>query len=204
MKEKINNIRNNKVLKNIIRVVKAIIVVFILVVVTIILVQRFSNNNLSVGGYRIYTIISESMLPRYELSDMLLAKEVTIDEIKVGDDIVYEGEKGGFKDKTVVHEIISKKKTNGKWVIITKGLANDIEDPAIGEDQIIGKIIYKSVMLSFISRIINSLYGFYFIIFLPVAILIFIEIIRTINEKKQEKLDKEKQTENKETNDIKE
>ena len=191
MKDKLNKIKDNKVLKTIVGVIRTIVIAFILIVVTIILVQRFSNNNLSLFGYRIYTIISESMLPKYELSDMLLAKNVTIDEVSVGDDVVYKGEKAGFKGKTVVHQVISKKKTNGKWVIITKGLANDTEDPSIGESQIIGKVIYK---------LLNDLYGFYFIIFIPIAILIFIEIIRTINEKKQEKL----KLENKENIETKE
>lgn len=200
MKDKLNKIKDNKVLKTIVGVIRTIVIAFILIVVTIILVQRFSNNNLSLFGYRIYTIISESMLPKYELSDMLLAKNVTIDEVSVGDDVVYKGEKAGFKGKTVVHQVISKKKTNGKWVIITKGLANDTEDPSIGESQIIGKVIYKSAVLSFISKLLNDLYGFYFIIFIPIAILIFIEIIRTINEKKQEKL----KLENKENIETKE
>ena len=82
---------------------------------------------------------------------------------------------------------------------ITKGIANQSEDPKISEEQIIGKIIYKTVILSFITKIVNNLYGFYFLLFVPIVVLTFIEIIKAIEEKKEEKEEKRKLKEKEES-----
>ena len=50
-----------------------------------------------------------------------------------------------------------------------------------------GKVIYKSIILSFISKIVNNSYGFYFVIFIPFAILVAMEIIDIIEDKKDRK-----------------
>ena len=57
----IERIKNNKVLKIILMILKAIISLFIVIVISIIFIQRISNNKLSLGGYSIYTIITESI-----------------------------------------------------------------------------------------------------------------------------------------------
>ena len=45
----------------------------------------------------------------------------------------------------------------------------------------------KSNILSFISKIVNNPYGFYFVIFVPFAILLVMEIIDFVEEKKDSK-----------------
>ena len=48
------------------------LVVLILIVV---LFQRFTNNNASIGGIRVFNIVTESMLPEYKVGDILRAAE---------------------------------------------------------------------------------------------------------------------------------
>lgn len=62
-----------------------------------------------------------------------------------------------------------------------------IEDPLVEENQILGKVIMKGTILSLISKIVNNPYGFYFVIFVPFAILLVMEIIDFIEEKKERK-----------------
>ena len=50
--------------------------------------QRFSNNKLSILNYRMFTVISGSMEPLYKIGDVLIAKEVKPEDIKVGDKII--------------------------------------------------------------------------------------------------------------------
>ena len=175
----LKSIRENKVLKflgNLIYVILFIIVALILLVVAC---QRFSNNSIALGGFRIFNILTGSMRPVYEVGDVLLAKEVKPDEIKEGDDITYTGKEGDFNGKTITHRVISATKDeNGKYTFITKGTANDIEDPQISEEQVQGKIIYRFVILSYISKMVNNLYSMYFIIFVPIAIIVFINVRR--------------------------
>ena len=183
----IEKIKNNKVLRILAMIIKAIVSFFIIIVVSIIFIQRISDNKLTLGGYSIYTIITESMVPKYNVGDMVIAKKIPITELKVNDDIVYLGNKNDFAGKIVTHQIIEIEKKGNELYFHTKGIANMIEDPLVEENQILGKVIMKGTILSLISKIVNNPYGFYFVIFVPFAILLVMEIIDLIEEKKERK-----------------
>ncbi len=187
----INKIKNNSFIKFLTTVGKIVLYIVIVLIVAIILIQRVSKNEVALGGYRLFTIISQSMKPVYNIGDMLFAKTVSPEEIKIGDDVVYEGKVADFKGKTVVHRVIEKRKTNGQYVFTTQGIANSGVDPEIGPDQIIGKIIYKSFILSIISKVVNNNFGFYFAVLVPTAILIVIEVVETIQERKKKQKKKD-------------
>ena len=182
----IEKIKNNKVLRILAMIIKAIVSFFIIIVVSIIFIQRISDNKLTLGGYSIYTIITESMVPKYNVGDMVIAKKIPITELKVND-IVYLGNKNDFAGKIVTHQIIEIEKKGNELYFHTKGIANMIEDPLVEENQILGKVIMKGTILSLISKIVNNPYGFYFVIFVPFAILLVMEIIDFIEEKKERK-----------------
>ena len=181
MKNLINKIKNNKAFKITYGIIKAIVTVILLVVLAVIIIQRVSNNEISVGGYRIYTVITPSMYPEYRVGDILVSKETEPEEVKVGDNVVYLGEEDDFKDKIVTHKVISirKDKETGKINFITKGLNNIIEDPEIDEDQLYGVVVYKTLFLSFISRIMTSMVGC-FAIFAIVMLVVSVQIVINI------------------------
>ena len=89
MKEKIQKIKNNKILKIIGNIMYVIVFVLILLILIIALLQRTSNNEVTLGGYRIFVVATGSMVPKYNVGDVLISKEIPPEEIKVGDDIVY-------------------------------------------------------------------------------------------------------------------
>ena len=150
----IEKIKNNKVLRILAMIIKAIVSFFIIIVVSIIFIQRISDNKLTLGGYSIYTIITESMVPKYNVGDMVIAKKIPITELKVNDDIVYLGNKNDFAGKIVTHQIIEIEKKGNELYFHTKGIANMIEDPLVEENQILGKVIMKGTILSLISKIV--------------------------------------------------
>ena len=167
------------------KILKTFLLLLALAVFAVIIVQRVSNNKATVGGYGIYTIVSESMVPEYNIWDMLFAKKTDAADIQIGDDVVYQGKEGDFVDKIVTHRVIKKIRHGNSYTFVTKGIANDLEDPAIEQDQIYGKVVLKSTVLSFISKVINNEYGFYFIVFVPIVIIVSLEVIDTANERKR-------------------
>ncbi len=169
-------LRENKVLGIIGTILYYFLVVLIFAVLVVVILQRVSNNNLTIGGIRIFNVVTESMVPKYEVGDVLIAKTVDADSLQVGDDVAYRGEVGTFNGKIVTHQIIEKKTEDGQIKFVTKGIANEESDPQISSNQVYGKIIYKVKSLSIISKIINNLFGFYFLIFVPITILIIIKI----------------------------
>ena len=178
--------RKLKLLGNILYILLFIIVVLMLVIV---ILQRATNNTVTLGGYRLFSVATGSMVPVYNVGDVLISKEIKPENIKVGDDITYVGEKNSFKGKTVTHRVISiEKKEDGNYKIITKGVANDEQDPEIDQTQIYGKIIYKIKILSFLDRMLKNMYIFYFVIFIPTALIIY-KIFKslTANDEDEEK-----------------
>ena len=169
----LKKIRENKAIKiigNILYVLSFILVVLILLVV---LIQRFSGNDIALGGIRVFYVASGSMLPEYEVGDILISMEVDPEDINVGDAVTYLGDEGDIKGRVVTHEVIEKRQNeNGQYVFVTKGTANAIADPEITEDQVYGKVVYRTALLSAICKLLQNIYGFYFLIIVPLAIII--------------------------------
>ena len=165
------------------------IVVFILMVGFILSVclQRFSNNKLSIFNYRMFTVISGSMEPKYKIGDVLIAKEIEPSKIKVGDTISYLGKQNSFKDKVVTHQVTRIETLDGKYYFHTKGLTNIVEDPVVYENQLYGKVIYKSKIISLVYKIVSTSVGFYLFIIIPVLYIISSEIIITLLDKEEKK-----------------
>ena len=133
---------------------------------------------MAVAGFRIFTVVTESMKPEYVVGDAIFTKTIEPSEIKIGDDITYLGMAESFKDKIVTHRVINiEKAEDGTYIFETKGIANPKADPKINESQIFGKVIYKIKSISYINSIIGNLYGMYFAIFIPFGLIMFIEYI---------------------------
>ncbi|MGN1300422.1 MAG: signal peptidase I [Clostridia bacterium] len=195
-------IGDNKALKIIGNILYYMLVVLVLLILLVVLLQRVTHNNASIGGIRIFNIVTESMVPEYQVGDILISKSIDPSKIEIGDDVVYMGEVGSFQGKIITHRVIDIEKDGDNYKFHTKGIANEYEDPAVvSEDQIYGTIIYKTHILSFISKIINNLYGFYFLIFIPLAVLIIVKIVKIHREKYEEDDDDEDEKNVKDTDD---
>ena len=175
--EKIKNILNF-----IWKIVYKLLALSVIMMFVFAIVQKSSNNRKSIFGIKIFTVITGSMIPVYEIGDIIIVKDVSPEEIKVNDDIVYIGEKGTYRDKTITHRVQSiKKKEDGNYGIITKGVANFAQDPEINQTQVLGKVIGHVPIFSFILKIITNIYV---IIMIPVAILVYKNIKRIMNMEK--------------------
>lgn len=138
------------------------------------------------------------MKPVYNVGDVIIEKEVSPSDLKVGDDITYLGKEGDFAGKIVTHRIQKIEKTeDGTYKIITKGVANVLEDPEITDAQIQGKVLYKIRTLSFLSNVVNkSLAVMYIWIFIPIGLIIFINIRRIYLDATESKDENEKEENN--------
>lgn len=195
-KNKKEEIKNEKKKINIFKIlgttIKVCILGFMIMFALIICMQRFSNNSLSIFNYRLFSVVTGSMSPKYEVGDVILCKEVDINTLKIGDDITYLGKSGTYKDKIVTHRIHNIEEVDGELEFYTKGIASTRIDPVVKKDQIYGKIVIKFQTLSWLYKFITTPSGFYICIFIPIAILIGSEIISTSVEKYEEKMAKKK------------
>ena len=165
-----------KIIRAIFSLIKTIVTLIVIGFVTIVLVQRFSHNDISVAGYRLFTVVTESMVPKYLVGDVLLVKETDPNEINVGDDVTYMGKIGSYADKIVTHQVVNVDKTDKNNIkFITRGIANDVDDPEIEQNQIFGTVVAKLKIVTWLNGIVNNMYGMYFLIIIPLAIIMFSE-----------------------------
>lgn len=171
-------ITENPVLKLINNIIYVILFLIVASVLFVVILQRASNNDIALGGVRVFNIISESMVPKYNIGDVLVVKSIEPQNIKVGDDIAYIGQESTFNQKIVTHQVIKIDYENGEYIFHTKGIANILEDPLVHQNQVFGKVVYKIRILSFISKILSNVYVVFFGIFVPIVILIFWTILK--------------------------
>ena len=198
MLKKLQKLKENTLLKIIGKILYILLFILVILMLVIVILQRATDNSVALGGYRIFTVATGSMVPVYEVGDILIAKEIKPEEIKVDDDLVYKGKEGSFKDKVVTHRVLSIQEENGTYKIITKGVANTEQDPEITQEQVYGKVIYQVKSLSFISKMISNIYVFYFLIFVQIAFIIFKQIKNIVESYKDDEDEEEDEDENEE------
>ena len=164
------------------KIIYKLIILSVIILMIFAIIQKTSDNRGSIGGIKIFTVITGSMIPVYNIGDILIVKDVNAEELKIGDDIVYKGEKGTFENKTVTHRIISiKQEDDGNFEITTKGIANIGQDPKINQNQVLGKVVGKVSIVNYILRVVFNIYTW---ILIPVVILVRKNIKKIINYEK--------------------
>ena len=143
------------------RIIKGIVTLFLVVVLLLVLFQKITNNKVVIGNIYIFQIASDSMTPQYKIGDVIVVKKVSPDTLKVGDDVTYLGTSSNLRGLVITHRIINVSENENKKYFITKGLANQIEDPQISEDDIYGKVIYQTVVFSFVGRLMTNIVVYY-------------------------------------------
>ena len=150
MKEK------KSVLKKIANVLLTVVIILLAVVIAFTIFVRITGNTPTLFGYSILRVSTGSMEPELMVGDVILTKEV--DEVKslaVGDVITYKGTIGEYADMLITHQIVKAPyEENGTTYVVTKGIANDIEDQPVPADRIISKLVCKIPFL-------DALYGFF-------------------------------------------
>ena len=187
-------IENNKALYIICKLLKVIFTIFLIIALIVVLIQKFFHNK-AIMGYRVFSVASESMKDEYSIGDIILIKEVTASELKVGDNVTYIGKKGNLKDLIITHKIVSIRKDNNDYYYITKGTSNEVEDPEISYSQIYGKVIYKTVVFSYFGRLMSNVYSYY-ALFTVVGLYASYQIVKIQFEDEEDEDEKEKATDN--------
>ena len=163
-------------MKIILKIIKGIITIFLIIVLFLVLLQKVTNNKMAIGNIYIFEVASESMVPDYLVGDVIVVKKAEPNSLNVGDDVTYLGNASGLNGLTITHRIISKRTENNVNYYTTKGIANPLEDPEISENDIYGKVVYKTVLFSYVGRLMTNIVVYY-LLFVSVGIAFAYEVI---------------------------
>ena len=95
-----------KALKIVLKILYQILIILCVILTIIIVMQKFTNSNRTIFGYRIFRVITGSMEPEYDVGVVVICKETSANEIKVGNDIVYLGTYGDYNGKIIMHGVV--------------------------------------------------------------------------------------------------
>ncbi len=179
-----------KIAKILLIILRVIVGMALAAFILVVCLQRFSDNKIALFNFRLFTVVSQSMLPVYDIGDVLVAKEVEPSKIKEGDIVSYLGTANNFSGKVITHRVVNvEKRADGKYYYRTKGDANLVEDPIVVEDQLYGVVIHKSFLLTLVYKIVGTQVGFFLFIIVPILFIIGSEMLCSLleNEEKRRK-----------------
>lgn len=172
-------------MKILLKIIKGIITAFLVIVLLLVLFQKITHNKLALGNIYIFEVASESMLPDYKVGDILVVKKEEANNLKVGDDVTYLGKESNLNGLIITHRIINIGEDNGKLIFTTKGTANLVEDPEITINDIYGKVVYHTILFSFVGRLMTNVVVYY-LLFIAVGVGFSYEVITSFFIKDEE------------------
>lgn len=169
--QKIENKRKrNKILK----IILLVILITLFIVCTIMMsIDRNEKSDSNKFAVYAFDIISESMMPTFNIGDIIIVNKCdSPDELKINDIITFEHD-----DKTISHRILRIENDGEQFLFYTKGDNNEeIDDFFIKYDQIYGKIILTIPKLGYITRHLHEKYILLQIILLIIIVFIILNI----------------------------
>ena len=150
---------------------------------------RSQNRPVALFGYSFAVVVSGSMYPEIDVGELIIIRSCGIADITVGENAVFIGLEGEFKDKCIVHKVIEIGEEGGETRLVTKGVNNPVaDDLPVTSSNFIGKEVYHSAVLGaimvFLQNPINWLYLLVIVAAVAVLIRQAIKIIKYAKSKK--------------------
>ncbi len=132
----------------------------------------------SILGYRYYTVLTDSMSPKYSTGDVVFVRIESAENIDVGDVITFNPSLNSeaYLTHRVTEKIIDYQ-GSGVTCFKTKGDANNAEDSfLIEEARVIGKVTLGVPKLGYIIRFVQL--RWYYVVAVVVMVIIFIRLMK--------------------------
>lgn len=135
----------------------------------------------SIGGFTLLRITTGSMAPTYEIDTLLLVQKTEPSSIRKGDVISFYSSDPVLDGAVNTHRVTEIQKNGDQYVYTTRGDGNNVEDPyPVESGQLVGKVIWSSVILGKIARLVSNPLIFIPVILVPLAIILLGNFFQTI------------------------
>ena len=131
------------IIKRLLKIVYVPIIAGIILITILVGYKKYvkHENNISILGFRQYVVSTGSMEPEYNIGDLIVIRETTKEEIKIGDVINYISETG---IDTITHRVVDIIQKDGQTYYKTKGDNNNSVDPElVNYSQVKGILVFK-------------------------------------------------------------
>lgn len=166
-----------------IKLSNALCTVIILFAVFVLLnvVMTRSGEAPQIFGYSMFRVMSGSMEPTLPVDSMVLVKHTEASEVAVDDVISFYSQDPQLDGMVNTHRVIEVNRENEKYSFVTKGDANYIADTVpVSEADLIGKVVFTSLFLGRMVRLMANPLVFLPLILIPLAIILILNILSAV------------------------
>ncbi|MDD4125077.1 MAG: signal peptidase I [Eubacteriales bacterium] len=161
----------------------SLIIIIALLGVMFAMFFKSSAASLSIGGLRLFKIITGSMEPVYAVGDYVISRSISPDKLKEGDIIAFFSENEDTKGEIIIHRIVS---VGDNDTFITRGDANATDDTStVSGKNIIGEIVSHLTFLKYADRLFSRMWAFIVFIAVPLVGMIVNEAVGLVKKAKQ-------------------
>lgn len=170
-----------KIIYGIVNFISVVIIAAAIVVLIMVLLTK-PGKTPSIGGFTLLRITTGSMVPTYDVDTMILVQETDPSQIREGDVISFYSSDPMLDGAVNTHRVVRIEKDGGQYVYTTKGDGNNVEDPYdVKSEYLVGKVIWSSVILGKISRLVSNPLIFIPVILVPLAVILLSNFFQTIS-----------------------
>ena len=134
--------KKKKTFNRIMSAVTTVVLVLLIVLLLFMFIARASGNSFSLFGFNFFRVQSGSMEPTLQIGDLIMVQKTSAKDSHKGDIVSYKADEGEMDGNIVTHRVITEPRSQGDgYILLTQGDANDLPDPEITSDQLIGKYV---------------------------------------------------------------
>lgn len=157
----------------------ALILVSVFVLLSVVLTP--AGQVPQVLGYSVFRVMTGSMEPAIPEDSLLVVKKTPPEEIVPGDVISFFSPDPALEGAVNTHRVVRIEEENGKYLFITKGDANVIEDIYPPDDSLlVGRVVFQSYGFGKAVSLLSNPLVFGTIILLPLLIILLMNLYRAV------------------------
>jgi signal peptidase len=167
----------------IIKVVNGISVCVIICAVLVLLnvVTTSSGEAPSIFGYSIFRVMTGSMEPTIPTDALIITQKTPAGDLSVGDVISFYSRDPALSGSVNTHRIVAIEQDGNQYYFTTKGDANNVDDIYTTlEEDLIGRVVYSSVVLGKAVRLLSNPLIFIPVILVPLGLMLVINLYQTV------------------------
>jgi signal peptidase len=149
-------------------VVFAILLLLVIVLAGFVVRGKLDGGVPAIANYRLYIVLSGSMHPAFDAGSLVVVKDVDPGSLTVGAVIAFKDPGPGSSGMIITHRIVAIKKEQGSISYVTKGDANNTDDPLpVPVSSVIGEADYQVPDAGYLFDFAKSRRGLICLIILP-------------------------------------
>lgn len=167
----------------------ALVILMVIAMVFFVAQSRISGGPPKIAGRHMYIVLSGSMAPAFDTGSVIFVEPMEPENINEGDIITYRGL--GDSGLLTTHRVVGMEESGQDLEFITKGDANDVNDPnPIPGTNLVGKVAMSVPYLGYLMGFGQSKQGLLVLVVIPGVLLIISEsfkLYKNISKMKEEK-----------------